>query len=339
METNVKVLNDCERELEVTLKYDEISNEINAAYKKEGKSISVPGFRKGKVPTQLLKKMYGDAIEYKASEDIANKKFWEITKEQNIETISAPQMIDLNFVRNEKLSFKIKYEVKPELELKDYKDFVGKRAFNYVIISIKGKSAYATTYGIYPKTGTNNKIDKNYKIEIDLQKLDIDGNPTDEPAAKNFAIDLSENNVQPIIPENAQGKKIGEKFRFSFTDEHKHGEELHKEEFHYEAEIKKIEKIVFPEENAEFFKKISKNNAASLEEFKTELRKEFEIYFKNQSEQIYHNNLLSKVVANNPFDVPKGYVENIKDGIKLLKKGEPCHIKIDDKLIHAKKIN
>ena len=311
METNIKVLNDCEREIEVTLKYDEILNEINAAYKKEGKSISVPGYRKGKVPRQLLKKMYGDAIEYKASEDIANKKFWEITKEQNIETISAPQMIDLNFVRDEKLSFKIKYEVKPELELHNYKNLEIQKP----IFKIKEEDIDAEILRVKKENAVFEPAEvienRNYKIEIDLQKLDIDGNPTDEPAAKNFAIDLSENNVQSVIPENAQGKKVGEKFKFSFTDEHKHGEELHKEEFHYEAEIKKIEKMVFPEENAEFFKKISKNKAASLEEFKAEIRKDFEIYFKDQSNQIYHNNLLSKVMDNNPFDVPKEYAENI----------------------------
>ncbi len=311
METNVKVLSDCERELEVTLKYDEISEEINAAYKKEGKSISVPGFRKGKVPRQMLKKLYGDAIEYKASEDIANHKFWEISKEQNIEPISSPQMTDLNFVREEKLSFKVKYEVKPELELKDYKNLEIQKP----IFKVKDEDIDTEVERAKKENAVFEPAeiieDNNYKIEVDLQKLDVDGNPTETPATQNFAIDLSDTKVNPVIPENAKGKKVGDKFRFSFTDEHKHGEEVHKEEFHYEALVKKIDKLVLPEENEEFFKKISKNKAATLEEFKADLKIEFEKYFKDQSEQIYHNNLLSKVAENNSFDVPKGYVENI----------------------------
>ena len=311
MDTNVKVLNDSERELEVTFNYDEITAEINDAYKKEGKSISVPGFRKGKVPRQLLTKLYGDAIEYRASEDIANTKFWEVVKEQDLQPISTPQMTDLDFVRNEKLSFKVKFEVKPELELKDYTGLEIQKP----IFKVKEKDILSEIEKIKKDNSIFELADSvesnDYKIEVNLQKLDSEGNPTDTPVSPNIALDLSDEKVNPAIPENAQGKKVGDKFRFSFTDEHKHGEETHKEEFHYEAEVTKIEKMVPPEENEEYFKKVSKNKASTFEELKSEITKDFENYFKDQSEQIYHNNLLSKVVENNPFDVPKGYVENI----------------------------
>ena len=90
METKVNVLSDSEHELEVKLNYSEIQSEIEEAYKKERKSISMPGFRKGKVPISMLKKVYGDAIEYKASEDIANKKYWDVVKEKDLKPISMP---------------------------------------------------------------------------------------------------------------------------------------------------------------------------------------------------------------------------------------------------------
>ncbi|RMD47982.1 MAG: trigger factor family protein, partial [Ignavibacteria bacterium] len=59
MESKVNVLSDCEHEIDVTLGYDEIQPEIEEAYKKERKSIALPGFRKGKVPMQMIKKLYG----------------------------------------------------------------------------------------------------------------------------------------------------------------------------------------------------------------------------------------------------------------------------------------
>ena len=106
METKINVLNSNEHELEVNLGYDEIQPEIDLAYKKEGKSIEMRGFRKGKVPIAMIKKVYGEAIEYRASEDIANKKFWEIVHEQNLKPISTPKMTDINFERGVKLFFK-----------------------------------------------------------------------------------------------------------------------------------------------------------------------------------------------------------------------------------------
>ncbi len=112
METKVNVLSNTEHELEVKLEYSEIKNEIEEAYKKERKSITMPGFRKGKVPMPMLKKVYGEAIEYRASEDIANKKFWDVVKEKDLKPISMPSMTDLDFQIDDFLSFKVKYEVK-----------------------------------------------------------------------------------------------------------------------------------------------------------------------------------------------------------------------------------
>ena len=73
LETKINIISTSEHELEVNLGYDEIQPEINLAYQKESKKIEMPGFRKGKVPLSMVKKVYGDAIEYKASEEIANK--------------------------------------------------------------------------------------------------------------------------------------------------------------------------------------------------------------------------------------------------------------------------
>ncbi len=120
MESKVNILSNTEHELEVKLTYSEIKEDIEAAYLKERKSITMPGFRKGKVPMPMLKKMYGEAIEYKASEDIANKKFWDAVKDQKLKPLSMPQMSALDFKMNESLDFKVKYEVKPTLELKGY---------------------------------------------------------------------------------------------------------------------------------------------------------------------------------------------------------------------------
>ena len=73
MEIKVKQLAESQQEIEVNLNYDEILVDINEAYEEERKTISIDGFRKGKAPMGMIKKIYGEAIEYKASEKIANK--------------------------------------------------------------------------------------------------------------------------------------------------------------------------------------------------------------------------------------------------------------------------
>ena len=74
MEYKLNELNSSEQEVEVSYAYDEIKKEIETEVRKQTKNIQMPGFRKGKVPLGVLKKMYGDALEHEASEKVANSK-------------------------------------------------------------------------------------------------------------------------------------------------------------------------------------------------------------------------------------------------------------------------
>lgn len=309
METKINVISEAENELEVSLSYDEILPEIEEAYKEERKNISMPGFRKGKVPTSMLKKMYGEAIEYKASEKIANSKFWNIVDEMGLKPISTPQLVDIDYDFGKKLSFKIKYEVMPQIELKDYKgqdiekpifkikDEDIEKEINHML---KAKAAFEDTEVVEGNSE---------RLTLNLQRLDKDGNPVEGQRSENIKVELDDPKVNPQIPQNAKGKKVGDTFDFTFVDEHYHGEELHKEEFNYSAEIVKIEKIVLPEVTEELVKEISRNKAATLDELKEQTKKNFEDYYNSQTENIFTNQLLDKVIKNNEFAVPKGYVE------------------------------
>ena len=118
MDVKINQLSDISQEIEVTLAYNEILPEIENAYKKESQKIQIDGFRKGKAPLAMIKKLYGEAIEYKATENIAKNKFWDVVDEKNLKPVSLPELVDINFEPGTKLFFKIKYEVKPNIEVK-----------------------------------------------------------------------------------------------------------------------------------------------------------------------------------------------------------------------------
>lgn len=315
MDSKVNVLGDYEHEVEVTLEYNEIQKEIEDAYKKERKNIELPGFRKGKVPTSMLKNMYGDAIEYKASEEIAQKKFWEAVDELKLKPISTPQLSDIDFQRGEKLQFKVKYEVKPEVEIKDYQNVeVEKPTFNVKEEDIE--TEVNQLLKSQAKFEATDKItDQNHRIKVDLQKLDEKGLPLVGQSQQDMLIDLSEKNLHPSIWEAVKEKSGGDEFKFEFVDEHYHGEEKHSEEHKYSGTIKEIEKIVLPEVNEELLSKMTRSKAKTLDEFKDQIRENYESYYKSQSENIVTNSLLTKVIENNKIPVPPGYAEVILNNL------------------------
>jgi trigger factor len=213
---------------------------------------------------------------------------------------------------NENLSFKVKYEVIPVLELKKYKGVeVEKPVFKVkeedidkeIETILKSKATFEEAEAV---------TDSNYRITVDLHKLDDEGNEIEGSVSKDMVIDLSDPKVNPEIVKKAKNKKAGGKFKFTFVDEHKHGEEVHRETFSYNTYVNKVEKIVMPEATEELVKELSGGKSKTLEEFKAQIRENFTKYYEGQSENILVNSLLAEVVQNNPFDPPAGYVEVIE---------------------------
>jgi len=308
LDKKINVISNIEHELEVTLGYDEIKSDIDEAYKEERKKIHLDGFRKGKVPMSILKQMYGEAIEYQASEKIANKYFWDLVEADNLKPISTPSLNDIQFEKGKHLSFKVRYEVKPKLELKNYKGL----EIEKIVFDVKDEDVKRETDQVIKEHATYEHAeeitDKNFRIVADLQRYDEDGKAMKGSVSNGMVIDLSDEKVNPQIAENAQNKKVNETFEFTFTDEviaKKTGEP---EDFIYKGTIKKIEKIVLPELTEEFIKKISQNKATTIEEYKTQLKENINNYYNAQSDNVYTNNLISEIVKNNEFNVPLGYV-------------------------------
>ncbi len=311
MEVKINNISNSLQEVEVVLGYDEITDEINEAYISEREKISMPGFRKGKVPINMLKKLYRDAIEYQASEKIATKKFWDIVDQNDLKPINTPQLTDINFEIDSKLSFKVRFEIIPKLQLKDYKDLtIEKPVFKTKEDEVDKEIDFLVKP--YLKYESAEVVESSsFRITVTLQRLDENSIPIIGSRSENMLIDLSDERINPQIALNAKDKKVGDKFNFEFVDEHYHGTEKHREEFKYEAEITKIEKIIYPELTEEIIKKISGNKATTTEELRNYVRNNIEDYYQKQSEEIFTNNLLAAVVKNNDFEPPQGYVDAI----------------------------
>ena len=82
MEKNIKQLEGCFQEIEITLSKEELQPHYEEAYKKARPHIVLQGFRKGKVPLNMVKKIYGKQIEADANQDIISDVFGNVAKEE-----------------------------------------------------------------------------------------------------------------------------------------------------------------------------------------------------------------------------------------------------------------
>ena len=316
MELNVKELSASENEIEISLKFDDVKNDIEAEVKKQTRNIQLPGFRKGKVPKNILKKRFGDSLEYEASEKIANKHFWEIAKEKNLNPIGQPTMTDFNFKPGEELKFKVKYEVVPQIELKDYTDQ------KIEIPDFKVKDSDVEKEILHQRRSNKSLEDaevvgddNNFLLDVLVYRLNDKGEPENENGEK-LQIDLTSEGVNKEIIKNSKGKKAGEFFNFSFDEERtvkndKGIEEKVKENFNYKVEIKGIKKITLPELNEEFIKKITKDKVSNEADLKKEVKNDIENFYQAKVEEILRGKLITTIIKNNEFSPPTTLVNNI----------------------------
>jgi trigger factor len=316
MEYNVVELNSSEKEVEIKLPYEEIKKDIEDEVRKQAKSIQMPGFRKGKVPITMIKKMYGDSLEYEASEKVANSFFWKIAQDNQLKPIGQPSMTDLKFEPEKDLTFKVKYETIPTLDVKGYKDlsfdipdFVVKED------EIEKEISYILNSNRVLEDAEIVDSDK-FVIEAEIFLVEKDNEEIKEPKPEKMHIDLSAEGITKEIVENANGKKVGDYFNFSYKDEHKHKkddgtEETHKQEYKYNVNILGIKKVILPELNEELIKKVTKDKVSTEQELHEEIRKDIQNYYDQRVEEITRSKLVSEILKINEFVPPQSLVNNI----------------------------
>lgn len=317
MEYNVNVLNASEKEVEIKLSYDEIKESIENEVKKQTKNIQVPGFRKGKVPRNILKKMFGDALEYEAADKVATEFFWKVADEKDLRPIGKPAMTSLDFEPEKHLTFKVKYETLPEINVQNYKD-IEIEVPDFVVTDeeVQKEIEYILKANQTLIDADEVGDDRNYHIEVEINRTDEQGNILPDTKPEKLTIDLTNEQIHPQIIENSRGKKVGESFTFQFADQRKQTnsegvEEDVTDNYYYTAKILSIKKVQLPELNEELVKKVTKDRLSGVEAFKDEIKKDIQKYYDQRVEEITRTKLLSEIIKNNDFTPPQTLVNNV----------------------------
>ena len=319
MEFTVNDISQSEKEVEVTLSYDEIRDEIKSEVKKQTSKIQVPGFRKGKVPQHIIKQRFGDSLEFEASEKVANSRFWQLAKEKDLRPIGQPVMTNLDFNIEKDFKFKVKYEVIPDIEVKDYTN----QLIEVPDIKVTDLEIEKEIEHILRSNSTQEETDvvgddNNFILDVELTRVNKDGQPSSDSKPEKMQIDLSNDSVHTDIKENAKGKKVGEKFKFHFHDERMvpnkdDQEEKVVEHFDYEVLILGIKKIVLPELKEELIKKVTKDKISTEADLRNEIEKNIQNYYDQRADEFTRNQLIGLIISKNDFTPPSFMVESILD--------------------------
>lgn len=275
------------------------------AYNKQKNQISLPGFRKGKVPRKLIEAQYGESFFYEdAVNHIFPEEYMAAVKELGLEVVSTPTL-DVEYIEGGKgAKFLIDVTVKPEVKLGQYKGL----SVEKVVSEVTEDEVLAELKKIQTQNARNVEVTDRAAENGDVVKLSyagsVDGVPFEGGQADEHDLELGSGMFIPGFEEQVVGHSVGEKFDINVTfPEQYHSEELAGKEAVFAIEIKGITKKELPELDDAFAEDVSE--FSTLDEYKASILEKLAKEKAAKASQVQGDRLLDVAVANCEMEVPQ----------------------------------
>lgn len=307
MKVNVVDTQQCSVTLNIEVPNLEVRQELEKVYLDIQKSAQVPGFRAGKAPMDMIKKNFTSTARERVVENLVNRAVFKALKDQGVEPVSYPVIDELKFDFDKPLSFKVKAERHPKVELKDYKGIKIKKE----VKPVTDAKVKETLDGLRERNARLEESKSETVTEKNILLIDYDafdnGTPVPELNAKNQLVDFSAGQLIAGFKEGLIGAKKGDvreiKVKLPGTYPKK---ELCNKEITFKAKINEVKEKVLPNLDDELAKDFGH---ASLKELEGKIRESLEHEEKHRQEQEMQKQVLDHLLDANKFQVPEALVQ------------------------------
>ena len=293
--------------IEVTA--EDLEKALNAAYQRQKKNISIPGFRKGKVPRAMVEKMYGPAVFYEdAVNSLIPQEYAKAADESGLDIVSQPEIDVVQIEKGKPFIFTAEVAVKPEVTLGEYKGLeVPKADLEVTDEEIeeelkKEQEKNARTIHVEDRAAQEGD-----KVTIDFEGF-VDGVAFEGGAGKDYPLTLGSKTFIPGFEEQLVGVALEQPVDVNVTfPEDYQAEELKGKEAVFKCVIHKIEAKELPELDDDFAKDVSEFD--TLEEYKKEIKDNIEKRKADAAKTEKENAVVDKAIENAQMDIPEAMVK------------------------------
>ena len=304
MEKKFNELDSSRREVVITMTRDDLKPHYDEAYNKARPNIDMKGFRKGKVPMNVIKKYYGPQIEAEAIQDISTNVFNDVMKEEKLQVVGQPALKDVEN-KDGGLQFTIYYEVLPTFELGDYKSLTVKEPVHVVTDEEIDTEVKNLCINSGKLEDAEEILDEMHVAHVKLLELDEENKlPVIGSKAQETKIFLAQENVLPTLKENLMNKKTGDDFDYSpQIDDAMAPDKM------FRVVIEKIEKLTPQEFDNEFVETYSRGRFQTTEEYREEIGFKIQEQWDQKTRQHMEDQIIYQLVDMHPdFDLPQSVV-------------------------------
>lgn len=296
--------------LTVEVAKEEFDKALDQAFKKVVKQVTVPGFRKGKVPRRIFEARFGvEALYQDALDIILPQAYQKAVEETGIEPVDQPEVDIEQLEKGKNLIFKAVVTVKPEVKLGEYKGLeIPAKDFSVTDEQVQEELERIRERQAELIVVEDGKLENGDLAVIDFEGF-IDGEPFEGGKAENYNLELGSNTFIPGFEEQLVGMSKGEEKEIKVTvPEEYHVEELKGKEAVFKVKVNEIKRKKLPELDDEFAKDVSEFE--TLEEFKADLRQKLEEQAKQEEENYKRDRVAEKAAEKAEIDIPQVMIDH-----------------------------
>lgn len=295
--------------LTVEVPAEEVEAALQNAYLKNRKQISVPGFRKGKVPRQMIEKMYGPEVFYDdAANALIQKAYPQAADECELEIVSRPTVDIVQLEKGKPFIFTAEVAVKPEVTLGQYKGIEVEKADTTAtdeeVAAELDKEREANSRTI---TVEDRAVQDGDMTVIDFEGF-VDGEAFEGGKGTDYPLTIGSGAFIPGFEEKLVGAEIGKEVEVDVTfPEEYHAKELAGKPAVFKCTVKEIKVKELPELDDDFAQDVS--DFDTLEEYKADVRKKVEEKKAADAKAKKEDAVIEKIIEGAAMEIPDAMVE------------------------------
>ena len=295
--------------LTIEVPASEFEKALQSAYNKQKKSISVPGFRKGKVPRQMVEKMYGPEIFYEdAANELIPTAYEEELKNCDLEIVSRPTVDIVQIKKGENFIFTAEVAVKPEVTLGEYKGMeVDKTSTRVTQKEVEAKIKEEAEKNARTVTVEGRPVQDGDEVILDFEGF-VDGEAFEGGKGENYPLTIGSGSFIPGFEEQLAGAEAEKEVEVKVTfPEEYHAEELKGKDAVFKCTVHEIKVKQIPEIDDEFAAEVSEFD--TLDEYKADVKAKIKEQKENEGKQKKEDQAVEKAVANATMEIPEAMID------------------------------
>ena len=309
MSLQVEKLENNMAKLTIEVPADDLEKALQSAYMKQKNKIAMPGFRKGKVPRQMIEKMYGPEIFYDdAANTLIPKAYSEAYEECELEIVSRPEINVVQIEKGKSFIFTADVATKPEVKLGEYKGLeVDKVSTRVTQKEVDAKIQEEAEKNAREVVVTDRAVADGDEVILDFEGF-VDGEAFEGGKGENYPLTIGSGSFIPGFEEQLVGAEAEKEVEVKVTfPEDYHAEELKGKEAVFKCTVHEIKAKELPEIDDEFAAEVSEFD--TLEEYKADVKAKIKEQKAADGKRNQEDQAVEQAVKNAEYEIPQPMIE------------------------------